>query len=99
MTTGNRPHNWSANTDSAAVPPVCQKRMLWVFAKVPRRIRSINPVMATNVIPVLAEEGLDYDALLRRTRRQLLECARYLGLTGLHRLTKDALGARLLQAL
>jgi hypothetical protein len=39
------------------------------------------------------------DALLRRTRLQLLECARDLGLTGRHRLTKDALAARLLQAL
>ena len=49
MTTGNRPHNSSANADSAAVPPVCQKRMLWVFAKAPRRIRSINPPIARPV--------------------------------------------------
>ena len=39
------------------------------------------------------------EALLRRTRRQLLEGARYLGLTGLHRLTKDALATRFLRAL
>jgi len=38
------------------------------------------------------------EALLRRTRRQLLEGARYLGLTGLHRLTKDALATRFLRA-
>ena len=39
------------------------------------------------------------EALLRRTRDQLLECARRLGLTGLHRLSKDALATRFLQAL
>jgi len=49
MTTGNRRHNSSANADSAAVPPVCQKRMLWVFAKAPRRIRSIKPPIARPV--------------------------------------------------
>ena len=37
--------------------------------------------------------------MLRHTRRQLLDCARYLGLTGIHRLTKDALATQFLQAL
>jgi hypothetical protein len=39
------------------------------------------------------------EAVLRRTRGQLLDCARYLGLTGIHRLRKDALATRFLQAL
>jgi len=39
------------------------------------------------------------EALLRRTRRQLLLSARYLGLTGIHRLSKDVLAARFHAAL
>jgi hypothetical protein len=42
---------------------------------------------------------LSLEALLRRTRLQLLECARSLGLTGIHRLTKEALATRFLEAL
>ena len=42
---------------------------------------------------------LSLEGLLRLTRRQLLEGARYLGLTGLGRLTKDGLARKFLQAL
>jgi len=43
--------------------------------------------------------ALSLEALLQRTRRQLLDCARYLDLTGIQRLTKDALAGRLQQVL
>jgi hypothetical protein len=39
------------------------------------------------------------EAVLRHTRRQLLDGARYLGLTDIHQLTKDALATQFLQAL
>lgn len=39
--------------------------------------------------------GLSLEALLQRTRRQLLDCARYVDLTGIQRLTKGALAERL----
>src|SRR5262249_50682864 len=39
------------------------------------------------------------EVLLRRTRRQLLEVSRYLGLTGIHSLKKAALAGRFLEAL
>jgi len=43
--------------------------------------------------------GLSLEALQRHTRRQLLECARRLGLTGLDRLTKEAIAKRFQVAL
>lgn len=43
--------------------------------------------------------GLSLEALQRHTRRQLLACAEYLGLTGIQRLTKAALASRFQQAL
>lgn len=47
-----------------------------------------------------AELGaLSLETLLQRTRRQLLDCARYLDLTDIQRLTKGALAERLQQVL
>jgi hypothetical protein len=43
--------------------------------------------------------GLSLEALLRLTRRQLLDGARYLGLTGASRLTKDVLARQFLEVL
>src|SRR5215475_11693481 len=43
--------------------------------------------------------GLSLEALLRLTRRQLLDGARYLGLTGVGRLTKDVLARQFLEVL
>ena len=43
--------------------------------------------------------GLPLEALLRLTRRQLLDGARYLGLTGVGRLTKDELARQFLEVL
>src|SRR5262249_52673942 len=43
--------------------------------------------------------GLSLEALLRLTRRQLLDVARYLGVTGVSRLTKDVLASRFLEVL
>src|SRR6516164_5125211 len=43
--------------------------------------------------------GLSLEALLRLTRRQLLDGARYLGLTGVSRLTKDVLTRQFLEFL
>jgi hypothetical protein len=43
--------------------------------------------------------GLSLEALLRLTRRQLLDGARYLGVTGVSRLTKDVLASRFLEVL
>jgi len=43
--------------------------------------------------------SLRLDDLLRTTRRRLLDCARALGLSGLSRLTKDAIAQRLQNAL
>jgi len=43
--------------------------------------------------------ALSLENLLRCTRRQLLLSARHLGLTGVHRLTKDELARRFQQAM
>src|SRR5262249_51746364 len=43
--------------------------------------------------------GLSLEALLRLTRRQLLDGARYLGVTGVSRLTQDVLASRFLEVL
>ena len=61
------------------------------------RIRELLGLTPDDVDPESTTPSLE--ALLRRTRRQLLECARYLGLPGIHRLTKDALATRFLVAL
>jgi hypothetical protein len=47
----------------------------------------------------LQHATLSLETLLRRTRRQLLASARHLGLTGIHRLTKDELARRFQQAM
>jgi hypothetical protein len=66
-------------------------------ASVLSRIREQLGLTSDDVDPESTTPLLE--ALLRRTRRQLLECARYLGLTGIDHLTKDALASRFLQAL
>jgi len=66
-------------------------------ASVLTRIRELLGLTPDDVDP--ESSTLSLEALLLRTRRQLLECARYLGLTGIHRLTKDALATRFLEAL
>jgi hypothetical protein len=66
-------------------------------ADVLSRIRGLLGLTSDDVDPESSTPSLE--ALLRRTRRQLLECARYLGLTGIRRLTKSALAARFLHAL
>jgi hypothetical protein len=66
-------------------------------ASILSRMRDLLGLAPDEIDPESTTPSLE--ALLRRTRRQLLECARYLGLTGIHRLTKDALATRFLQAL
>src|SRR5262245_722153 len=61
------------------------------------RIRDLLGLTPDDAEPGLPTPSLE--ALLRRTRRQLLEYARYVGLTGIHRLTKDVLAIRFLDAL
>jgi len=61
------------------------------------RIRELLGLTRDDADPEFSTPSLE--AVLRHTRRQLLEGARYLGLTGIHRLTKDALATQFLQAL
>jgi hypothetical protein len=67
----------------------------WAPAGILSRIRELLGLTADD--PEFPTSALD--ASLRRTRRQMLESARFLGLTGLHRLPKGALAARLLRTL
>jgi len=61
-------------------------------------LSSIRDVLG--LAPDATDPGVpSLEALLRCTRRRLLASARYLGLTGIHRLTKNALAARFQEAL
>ncbi len=75
---------------------------------------SESPASARTVLSRIRElrglagegDGADFDLtapslgdLLRHTRRQLLDCAKCVGLTGVHRLTKAALASRVQQEL
>ena len=61
------------------------------------RIRELLGVTRDDAESALSQ--LSLERVLRLTRRQLLDGARYLGLTGLGRLTKDVLARQFLHAL
>src|SRR5262245_65443699 len=69
----------------------------WSPEAIVSRIRELLGVIRDDAEAELSQ--LSLERLLRLTRRQLVEGARYLGLTDVDRLTKDVLASKFLQVL